>query len=158
MWTSNNSPSAFPEQLQYMEQKRFIPTYFTHRILRRCVCKGQRFDKINVFLALSQELFFFFLFMATPAACGSAQARGRVRAVALHYSHSNEGSELHLRRPYTTAHHKARSPTHWMRPGIEPTSSWIPVGFVAAEPQQEFILRTSLSDTSFLKKVCGDKE
>ena len=36
---------------------------------------------------------------------------------------------------YTTAHSNARSLTHWVRPGIEPTSSWTLVGFIAAEPQ-----------------------
>ena len=45
-------------------------------------------------------LFFFFcLFSATPAACGSSQARGPVGATAasLHHSHSNTGSEPCLR-------------------------------------------------------------
>ena len=31
---------------------------------------------------------------------------------------------------YTTAHGTTRSLCHWVRPGIEPTSSWIMVGFV----------------------------
>ena len=31
---------------------------------------------------------------------------------------------------YTTAHSNAGSLTHWARPGIEPTSSWMLVGFV----------------------------
>ena len=35
--------------------------------------------------------------------------------------HSNVGSST-----YTTAHSKAKSLTHWVRPGIKPTSSWIP--------------------------------
>ena len=30
---------------------------------------------------------------------------------------------------YTTAHSNARSSTHWARPGIEPKSSWMLVGF-----------------------------
>ena len=52
---------------------------------------------------------------------GSSQARGRIKAAAtgLHCSHSN-----------------ARSLTHWAKPGIEPTSSWILVEFVTAEPQE----------------------
>ena len=37
---------------------------------------------------------------------------------------------------YTTAHGNAGSLTHGVRPEIEPTSSWIPVGFVT-EPQWE---------------------
>ena len=31
---------------------------------------------------------------------------------------------------YTAAHCNARSLTHWARPGIEPTSLWMPVRFV----------------------------
>ena len=31
---------------------------------------------------------------------------------------------------YTTTHGKARSPSQWVRPGIEPKSSWMLVGFV----------------------------
>ena len=38
---------------------------------------------------------------------------------------------------YTTAHVNARSLTHWARLGIEPASSWILVGFISTEPQQE---------------------
>ena len=38
---------------------------------------------------------------------------------------------------YTTAHGNTRSLTHWARPGIKPTSSWMLVGFVTAEPQWE---------------------
>ena len=43
--------------------------------------------------------FFFFLFRATIAAYGSSQARGPIGAVAagLRHSHSNVGSEPHLR-------------------------------------------------------------
>ena len=38
----------------------------------------------------------------------------------------------------TTTQSNARSLTHWARPGIEPTTSWLLVGFVYAAPQQEF--------------------
>ena len=31
---------------------------------------------------------------------------------------------------YTTAHSNTRALTHWARPGMEPTSSWILVGFI----------------------------
>ena len=61
--------------------------------------------------------FFFFLvvsFRATSMAYGDSQARGLIRAVAagLHHSHSNAGSEPHLRPTYTTAQGKAGSLTH----------------------------------------------
>ena len=51
--------------------------------------------------------FFFCLFRASFVAYGGSQARG------LHHSYSN-----------------ARSLTHWVKPGIKPTSSWMLVGFV----------------------------
>ena len=41
---------------------------------------------------------------------------------------------------YTTAHGNTRSITHWVRPGIEPASSWILVGFISAEPQWELLI------------------
>ena len=53
----------------------------------------------------------FLLFRAVSTACGGSQARGLIRATtgSLHHSHSNEGSESHLR---PTAHDNARSLTH----------------------------------------------
>ena len=44
-------------------------------------------------------LFFFFLFRAVPIAYRLSQARGQIRAIAadLGHSHSNIGSELHLK-------------------------------------------------------------
>ena len=40
---------------------------------------------------------------------------------------------------YTTAQSNARSLTHWARPGMEPATSWFPVGFVSAAPQWELL-------------------
>ena len=53
--------------------------------------------------------FFLFLFTAAPAAYRSSRASGRIRAAtaSLCHSHSNTGSL-----------------THWVRPGIEPATSW----------------------------------
>ena len=41
---------------------------------------------------------------------------------------------------YTTAHSNVRSPTHWGRPGIEPASSWMLVGFITTEPWRELLV------------------
>ena len=38
---------------------------------------------------------------------------------------------------YTTVHGNTRSPTYWVRPGIEPAFSWLLVGFLTPEPQWE---------------------
>ena len=54
----------------------------------------------------------------------------------LRHSHRHMGSELHV--TYTTAHSNARSSIHWVRPGIEPATSWILVGFISVAPQWEF--------------------
>ena len=56
------------------------------------------------------------IFRAAPLAYGSSKARGQIRATAA--SICNTGSL-----------------THWVRPGIEPDSSWILVGFITTEPQ-----------------------
>ena len=41
---------------------------------------------------------------------------------------------------YAAAYGNARSPTHWVRPGTDPPSPWILVGFISATPQQEFLI------------------
>ena len=77
--------------------------------------------------------------MAVPMAYGGFQARGPIGAAVagLHHSHSNAWSELHLRPAYTTAHGNTGSLIHWLRPGIDPVSSWFLVGFISAAPRWE---------------------
>ena len=69
---------------------------------------------------------FLFLFTATTMVYGSSQKRGQIGAAAasLHHSHSNNRSEPYLW-PTTTCSNTG-SLTHWVRPGIQPTSSWRP--------------------------------
>ena len=79
-------------------------------------------------------IIFFGLFAfsrATPAAYGGSQARGQIGTAAdsLHHSHSNAESEPHLQ--------PTPQLSHWARPGVESVSSWVLVGFAAAEPAQE---------------------
>ena len=83
------------------------------------------------------DFFFFPSFRALPTACGRSQVRGRIGAVAasLCPSHSNLGSEPHLRP--TTAHDNAGFLTHWSRPGTEPVSSWILISFITTWSQWE---------------------
>ena len=79
-------------------------------------------------------LFIFCLFGATPVACKSSQARGWIRAASA---------------TYTTAHSDARSSIQWARPGIEPASSWILVGFMThwatRGPPAAAVLKSSTS-------------
>ena len=88
--------------------------------------------------------FFFCIFRAVPAACGGSQARGRTGATAagLHHSHSNAGSEPCLSpTPHSSQQRRTLNPlTHPARPSVEPSSSWILVRFVTAEPQWELLV------------------
>ena len=78
--------------------------------------------------------FFYLLFCllrAAPVAYGGPQTRDLIRAVAagLCQSHSNTTSELRLRpTPQLTA--MTDPLTHWARPRIKPTTSWMLVRFV----------------------------
>ena len=78
--------------------------------------------------------FFVCFFRAAPLTYGGSHARAWIRAAADH-NHSNMGSELHL----WPIDGNTRSLTHWTRPGIEPASSWILVGFLTAKPQWELL-------------------
>ena len=54
---------------------------------------------------------------------------------------------------YTTVHGSIGSPTHWARPGLEPTPSWVLVGFISPGPQGNSLIslskcyQTALSET-----------
>ena len=94
----------------------------------------RRQRRINPFLFFSFFCFLVFLGLhAWHMACGGSQARGQIRAVAssLSHSHSNLGSIQALSVTYITAQvNTTRFLTHRARPRIEPSSSWILVGFV----------------------------
>ena len=88
-----------------------------------------------IFFNLFFIFIFFLFFRATPTAYGSSQTRSlRAIAAGLNHSHSNLESQLYL---CSTSHGNARSPAHLERPGIEPVSSRILVGFVSTAPQTE---------------------
>ena len=82
--------------------------------------------------------FFVCLFRATPVAYGGSQAWGQVGTVAtsLRHSHSNVRSKPCL---WPTPKLTATQILNRVRPGIEPTSSWLLVGFVTTEPQWELL-------------------
>ena len=66
---------------------------------------------------------------------GSSQTRGQIGAVAAVYTTDTQQGIQAASATYTTALGNTRSLTHWVRPGIKPGSSWMPVRFVSAEPQ-----------------------
>ena len=80
-------------------------------------------------------MYLFLLFRATPVAYGGSQDRGQIQAAAAGLHHRTATPDLGL---ICSLHHSSgphQIPTHWARPGIKPTSSWILVGFVTTEPQ-----------------------
>ena len=67
-----------------------------------------------------------------------SQARGQFGAADAALHHSSQQHQIWASSEnYTAAQGNAGSLTHWARPGIEPTSSWVLVGFITAEPRQE---------------------
>ena len=77
---------------------------------------------------ISDPPHFFFFFRAKPVAYESSQARGQIRATATPQPQQHQIWALSA--TYTTSHGNIESPTLQARSGIEPTSSWILVGFV----------------------------
>ena len=79
------------------------------------------------------------LLRAESLAYGSSQARGWIRATALDLRHYTTATATQDSSCICYLHHSSSntgSLTHWARPGIEPTSSWILVRFVSTEPQK----------------------
>ena len=87
-------------------------------------------------LSSDLEIFFFFSFWGcTP---GKWKFLGKESNWSLSCQSKPQWEQCQIQAisvTYTTAHGNTRSLTHWARPGIEPTSSWILVRFITAEPQ-----------------------
>ena len=59
--------------------------------------KGAKWQRKLSFFFLFLFFFFFLLFRAIPVTYESSQARGQIQATVPRHSHSNAGSEPHLR-------------------------------------------------------------
>ena len=87
-----------------------------------------------------QNLFFFFFFSFYGRTQGIWKFPGQESNWSYSCQPTTQPQQRSIRAAsvtYTTAHSSARFLTHWLRLSIEPTSSWILVGFITAEPQQE---------------------
>ena len=89
------------------------------------------------FSSLFSPLLFFWSFRATPVAYGSSQARVKLELHLLTHPQPQQCGIQTTSATYTTAHGNAGSKIHWVGPGINPASSWIPVRFLTTEPQRE---------------------
>ena len=81
---------------------------------------------------------FLFSFRVTTTAYGGSQARDRIGS----WSHQPTPQTQQCQTwaasvTYTIAHGNTGSLIHWVRPGIELTSSWILIVFSTAEPRWE---------------------
>ena len=104
-------------------------TYQTHN----CII-----NRLGCFFFVFILLFFF---IAAPAACGISQANSWIRSCSCQPTSQSQQHQIwSASAAYTTAHGNARFLTHWGRPGMEPLSSWIIVGFVTTEPQCNSII------------------
>ena len=100
--------------------------------------------KIKQFTGITKPPFLFFIFIylfwifrVASTVWESCQASGWIGAVAAGLSAT-----------CTTVHSNARSLTRWARPGIEPLSSRILVGFITGEPPRK------LPKAIILERVC----
>ena len=87
--------------------------------------------------SFSISLFFFFL-KAVPTSHGNFLGYGSNRSYSCWPAPQPQPQPHGIwasSATYVTAHCNAGSLIHWVRPGIEPTSSWILVGFVSSELQ-----------------------
>ena len=104
--------------------------------------------------------YFYCFFRAIPVAYESSQARGRIGAVAdsLHTPQPQPHRIWAVSAICTTAHRNAGSLTHWGRPGIEPTSSWILVRFISPLPRWELlnsvIFNVCPGDITYHLRIC----
>ena len=94
--------------------------------------------------------------MVAPLSYESSQARSQIGSVAASLPQPQQWKIWAASGTYTTAHGNARSSTHWARPVIKPSFSWILSGFITVEPQRELqrnnILKISVCIGLFL---CG---
>ena len=82
-------------------------------------------------------IYIYSLFRSTPSEHGSSKAGGWIRACRLPaYTTATATWDPSHTCDLHQISQQCRSLTHWVRLGIEPTSSWILVGFITFEPQQ----------------------
>ena len=114
-------------------KKYFLPSFRYHWLHEL----QSLYMSTDTMVFLSLVLFVCLFFRAAPAAHGSSWARRRKSE-----RQTQQGGIQATSATYTTAQGNTRSLTHWVRPGIEPSTSWIIVGFVtgwATTPQCYFL-------------------
>ena len=145
-WSSNCTCRHLAQNSEHLcSYKNLYLVFIAPLFVVSKVCNGEIL-KFSLSRLLCYPFFFLFFFLrAAPMAYESSQARGWIGAAAasLCHSHSNARSYT-TSSTYTAALGNPRSPTHWAGPEIELMSSWILLGFVNTETQQEHLCYTLL--------------
>ena len=99
------------------------------------------FMKINVLVDVWTVLFFFGFFLGPhPQHMEVSKLGVKMELQLPAYAYTTATWDLScICELYPTAQGNARSPAHWVRPGVEHASSWILVGFIGAAPQWELL-------------------
>ena len=111
------------------------PVFFKRNVIRWLFTEFLIWVFLFGWVFLFFELFWFFFFFLRLHPRHMKVPRLRVELEPL-----LQPQQLRIPAPsvtYTAAHGNKGSPTHWARPGIEPASLEILVGFVSAAPQWE---------------------
>ena len=123
----------------------------------RKLCKTGRFtgqglwDMENKLPKISFFFFFFLLFRATHVAYRGSQERGWIRPTAAGLYQPQPRRIWASSSTYTIAPSNAESLTHWARPGIEPSTSWLLVRFTSAVSQWELLPEIYINQVSLSK-------
>ena len=108
----------------------WVPAFNSFGYIFRSGIAGPYGSSMFSFLRNHQTAPPFFLFKAASVTYGSSRARGWIGAATASLGHSHSNRIWAVSSTYTSVSGNAGSLTHWARPGIEPASSWILVGFL----------------------------
>ena len=125
VWIWSHTITDRISEIKYNELKWIKSEHFKNSLRLILYWNPICLNKMKVgFPKLGKEIFFSFVFLGLHL--------WRMEVPRL-------GAELELQLlAYATAENNARSPTQWARPGMEPASSWILVGFVSQHHNGNF--------------------
>ena len=124
---------------QQCESSSVFVTVVTCGTLLTGCCPLGRSHRWHLRSSMSPQLFFF-LFKGCTCSIWKFQGWGSNQSCSCRPTPQPQQCRIQAASTtYTTIHSNARSLTHWMRPGIQPTSLWILVRFITTEPQWELL-------------------